>query len=323
MSFNPVRIASRRSPLAVAQTDLVRQFLSAVIGIGPDDVADAFPVETFVTTGDRLLNPSLSEIGGKGLFTKEIEIALLDGAADIAVHSMKDMPATNPPGLVIAAVPRREDPHDAFVTLDGRSLDDMPAGARIGTSSTRRAAQLRRARPDLVVVPFRGNVQTRLRKLEAGEADATFLAEAGLRRLGRDDVKRVVMPAGQMLPALGQGTLCVQCRAEDAEAQALCARIDDLDTALANAAERAVIEALGGSCKTPIAGLATAADGHVSLRAEILTPDGTRAVQAVDAGPVEAPTHAQQLDRAAAIGVGVANRLREAAGPDLERMLAG
>ncbi|ADM08679.1 porphobilinogen deaminase [Parvularcula bermudensis HTCC2503] len=321
MSFKPLRIASRRSPLAVAQALWVRDRLAEALGIDEVDRDAAFPHETFVTTGDRMLNPTLADIGGKGLFTKEIEIALLDGQADIAVHSMKDMPAQMPPGLVLAAVPVREDPRDAFVTLDGRPLDQMPAGARIGTSSTRRRAQLARLRPDLALVPMRGNVGTRLQKLAAGEAEGTFLAEAGLRRLGMTDVKREALSPARMLPALGQGALCVQARSGDHETLSACAHINNRPTALAAAAERALISGLDGSCKTPIGGLARQTGDSLILEGQILTPDGRRVLRGERTVAIGGMTWEAVLDSARAAGADLAAYMRAEAGADLAAML--
>lgn len=324
MVFKRLTIASRRSPLAVAQTDLMRGRMHAAVEDGASSTVDeSFPLRTFVTTGDRVMNPSLAEIGGKGLFTKEIEAALLNGDADVAVHSMKDMPADIPPGLVIAAVPPREDPRDAFVTLDGRSLDDMPSGARIGTSSIRRGAQLRRRRSDLEVVPMRGNVGTRLEKLERGDADGTFLAEAGLRRLGANATRRHTLPLDVMLPALGQGFLCLQARAADQETLGFLARISCPDATLANAAERGLIQGLGASCKTPVAGIAAVEGDRLLLRAELLLPDGSRAI----GGQREVPLGGQTFARTCAVATDAGRSLAEAliaeAGDDITTMLEG
>ena len=264
----------------MAQARLVQSLLAQAHGVAATDQDHVFPIKTYITTGDQVMAPTLADSGGKGLFTKEVEEALLNGDADIAVHSMKDMPAQMPKGLCLAAVPARENPADALVTMSGISLEDLPAGARMGTSSVRRGAQVRRLRPDLIVVPMRGNVQTRLKKLEQGDADATFLAEAGLARLARTDVARVVMGIDQMLPAIGQGTLCVQRRTDDTAADALCAPINCARTALANQAERGLIEALDGSCRTPIAGHATLEGDRLLLRGEILMPDGQHGEQA-------------------------------------------
>jgi hydroxymethylbilane synthase len=270
----PITIASRRSPLAVTQAEAVRALLGRASGLKEDAWAESFPIKTFVTVGDRNMAGSLAEVGGKGLFVKEIEMALLTREADIAVHSMKDMPAEMPAGLVQAAVPEREDPRDSFVSLTGSGIDELPEKARIGTSSIRRGAQLLRRRPDIEVVPFRGNVATRLEKLERGEALGTFLAEAGLRRLGRDDVKRCPLEPDVMLPALGQGALCVQCREDDETSYEICRAINDASSELATAAERAFVARLDGSCRTPMAGLARLLNSELTFEASILSPDG-------------------------------------------------
>ncbi|MEO1043256.1 MAG: hydroxymethylbilane synthase [Pseudomonadota bacterium] len=270
----PIVIASRQSPLAVAQAKAVRRLLGDVEGIEPANLEAHFPLKTYVTSGDKNLQHTLADAGGKGLFVKEVEAALLSGEADIAVHSMKDMPAAMPPGLVLAAVPPREDPRDAFVTLKGQTLNDLHEGAVIGTSSVRRTAQLLRRRPDVSVVPFRGNVQTRLEKLARGEAEGTFLAEAGLQRLGRTEIKRDILAPTMMLPALGQGVLCVQARAGDERVLALSSAIICAQTWVASAVERAFLGRLDGSCRTPMAGLATVAGDQIHFRAEILSLDG-------------------------------------------------
>lgn len=321
MTFKPLTIASRQSPLAVAQAELVRDLLAEALGIDAADKDAAFPLRTYVTTGDRKMDPSLADIGGKGLFTKEIEAALLLGEADIAVHSMKDMPAEMPPGLVLAAVPAREDPRDALVSETGLALDDLAPGARVGTSSIRRRAQLARLRPDLEIVPMRGNVGTRLGKLAAGEADATFLAEAGLRRLGRDDVTRSPMDMARMLPAPGQGILCIQARDGHSEALDICQRINNPEAALASSAERAVVEALDASCRTPVAAHATLEKDELVVRAEILTPDGSAHYTGERRLPTADISMRTLLDDAAHHGGELASSLATEAGPDLARIV--
>ncbi|MEM6747007.1 MAG: hydroxymethylbilane synthase [Pseudomonadota bacterium] len=311
----PIVIASRQSPLAVAQAVAVRSMLGEAAGLPQDAWEAAFPLKTYVTSGDKNLQDTLADAGGKGLFVKEVEGALLSSEADIAVHSMKDMPAVMPAGLTLAAVPPREDPRDAFVTLDGAALQEIPEGATIGTSSVRRAAQVRRLRPDVNIVPFRGNVQTRLEKLARGDADGTFLAEAGLRRLGRDDVKRHAMEPSEMLPALGQGILCVQTRTGDDRALELCQAISCAATAMASAVERAFLARLDGSCRTPMAGLAVAHDGQVQFQAEILSLDGQHAEICDEQF---AP---RDHDHAAASGRDLADNLLSAAGPELRLAL--
>ncbi|MEM1380054.1 MAG: hydroxymethylbilane synthase [Pseudomonadota bacterium] len=317
----PVTLVSRQSPLAVAQAIATRAMLGRAIGAPEEEWETLFPLQTHVTTGDKNLASSLSEVGGKGLFVKEIEAALISGNAQIAIHSMKDMPAVMPEGLVQAAVPPRENPSDAFVTLDGRSLDDVPEGAVIGTSSVRRAAQLRRQRPDVAIVPFRGNVGTRLGKLEAGEASGTFLAEAGLRRLGHDEVQRTVMPADAMLPALGQGILCIQTRADDPVARDLCAQITCADTERRSSVERAFLAQLDGSCRTPMAGLAEVVPGGMRFRAEILSLDGQLAERFDDILDLSGPDLEAEVRSGAEQGSAIAKDLLSRASAELREHL--
>ncbi|MBV9613658.1 MAG: hydroxymethylbilane synthase [Acidobacteriaceae bacterium] len=233
-------------------------------------------IEIIKTTGDRLQNASLVEAGGKGLFTKEIEEALLAGAIDIAVHSLKDLPAEMPPGLVIAAIPPREDARDAIV---GGRLTELPTGARVGTSSGRRRAQLLHLRPDLQVEPVRGNVDTRLRKLREGQYDAMVLAAAGLRRLGLDGEIAEVFSPEQMCPAPGQGALAVQTRADD-HAREICAALDDEPSRRAVTCERAALAALGGGCQLPVGVFAEISGGMMRVRGVVISPDGKRALRA-------------------------------------------
>ncbi|MBV0891005.1 hydroxymethylbilane synthase [Paracoccus sp. Z118] len=274
-SSHPLRIGTRGSALALAQAHETRDRLMAA----HDLPEDAFRIVVIKTTGDRIIDRPLKEIGGKGLFTREIEDALLDGAIDIAVHSMKDMPVLQPDGLVIDCYLPREDVRDAFVSRRFGSIAEMPAGARIGSSSLRRRAQVKLIRPDLEVVEFRGNVQTRLRKLDEGVADATFLAMAGLSRLGMPEVAAGAIEPGDMLPAIAQGAIGIERRADDTVAAALVAAISDLATALRVDAERALLAGLDGSCDTPIAGLAELGEGGtLRLRGEILLPDGSVSV---------------------------------------------
>ena len=267
-------LASRKSPLAVRQATLVRARLADAIGLSAGELETHLTLKTFVTQGDKRLAGSLAEIGGKGLFTKEIEFALLNGDADIAIHSMKDMPAQMPDGLVTAAIPAREDARDAFISGMASSPWELPENAVFGTSSVRRAAQLLHRRPDLKIVPLRGNVDRRLEKLAAGEADATLLAEAGLRRLDKSDVQRTVLEPQEMLPAVGQGVLCVQMRADDDRLGQVRAALSCRSTTLASAAERAFLERLDGSCQTPIAGLAVLDGPVLSFSVQLLSLDG-------------------------------------------------
>ena len=271
----PLKIGTRGSPLALAQAHETRDRLMAAHGLP----AEAFAIVAIKTTGDRVQDRPLKEIGGKGLFTREIEDALLDGRIDIAVHSMKDMPVLQPEGLVIDCYLPREDPRDAFVCPAHASLGDLPAGTVVGSSSLRRRAQLAWRRPDLRLVEFRGNVQTRLRKLAEGVAGATFLAMAGLNRLGMLDVARGPVATEDMLPAVAQGAIGVERRRDDAATAALLAAIADQPTALRIGAERAFLAMLDGSCETPIAGLAELAADRLVLRGEILLPDGSLSIQ--------------------------------------------
>ena len=267
----PLLIGTRGSPLALAQAHETRDRLMAAHGLPHE----AFEIVVIKTTGDRVQDRPLSEIGGKGLFTKEIEEALVAGAIDIAVHSMKDMPVEQPEGLGLTCYLPREDPRDAFVSLDGRNLADLPQGAVVGTSSLRRRAQLRFRRPDLEVVEFRGNVQTRLRKLREGVAAATFLAMAGLRRLDMEEIAKAPIAPEDMLPAVAQGAIGIEQRLGDDRVAALLAPINDTPTSLRLAAERAFLAGLDGSCQTPIAGLAVLDGDRLWLRGEILRPDGS------------------------------------------------
>lgn len=235
----------------------------------------AFEIRIIKTTGDMILDRPLSEAGGKGLFTKEIEEALLAREIDLAVHSMKDMQTALPEGLVIGATLPREDVRDAFVSLKYPALAAMPRGAKVGTSSLRRQAQLKRLRPDLEVTGFRGNVQTRFRKLEEGVADATFLACAGLNRLGYGDRITKRVPVAEMLPAVAQGAIGIEIRAGDGEIERLIAPLNHAASAICVVAERAFLTRLEGSCRTPIAGLAVLEGGQLRFRGEILTPDGS------------------------------------------------
>ena len=318
----PLRIATRRSPLAVAQGEAVRARLARAHGVLEGAVAEAMPILTFQTTGDRQQTGSLAAIGGKGLFVKEIEMALLTGEADIAVHSMKDLPAEMPDGLTTAAVPPRDDPRDAFVTVDGRGLFDLPPGAVVGTSSVRRAAQLMRRRPDLRVAEMRGNVQTRLGKLAEGRADGTFLAEAGLRRLRRDDVRRHVLDPDVMLPALGQGALCVQARADDEAALTACEQVTCRASELATAAERAFVAVLDGSCRTPMAGLAAVRGDRLVFECQVLTLDGGRSMRRTRRVELHGRGHDDLILDAVAAGAEAGRAIEEEAGPLLRDMLA-
>jgi hydroxymethylbilane synthase len=282
-----LKIGTRGSPLALAQAHETRARLMAAFGL-PEN---AFEVVVIKTSGDDAAliaaDRPLKEIGNKGLFTKEIEEALLSGKIDIAVHSMKDMPVAQPEGLVLDCHLPREDPADAFVSLKYASIADLPQGATVGTSSLRRKAQLLNRRPDLNVVEFRGNVQTRLRKLADGVAEATFLAMAGLNRLAMTEVPRASIAAEDMLSAVAQGAIGIERRADDAATAHLLAAIHDRQTGERLAAERAFLAALDGSCETPIAALAEIDGTTLRLRGEILRTDGSEALADDASGPVE------------------------------------
>lgn len=273
MQASRIRIGTRGSPLALAQAREVQSRLEAAHGPG----TIAFETKIYKTTGDRIQDRPLSEAGGKGLFTKELEEALLAREIDIAVHSMKDMPTLLPEGLAIRCILPREDVRDAFISLSAGSFDDLPSGAVVATASLRRDAQVRRMRPDLKVVPLRGNVETRLRKLQEGVADATLLACAGLRRLGLENRIASVVPTDLMLPACAQGAIGIEVRADDAVAAMAIGAINDQASALAVETERAFLGRLDGSCRTPIAGLAELTDAGLRFRGIILTPDGREA----------------------------------------------
>ncbi|OJH45300.1 hydroxymethylbilane synthase [Paracoccus sp. SM22M-07] len=270
----PIKIGTRGSVLALAQAHETRDRIMAAHGLP----ADAFEIVVIKTTGDRITDRPLKEIGGKGLFTREIEEALTAGAIDIAVHSMKDMPTLQPDGLIIDCLLPREDVRDAFVSPHFGSISDLPLGATVGSSSLRRRAQLAHRRPDLILVEFRGNVQTRLKKLDDGVAVATFLAMAGLRRLNMVHVAQSGIDPAEMLPAVAQGAIGVERRADDARIADLLAPLHDTETGLRIAAERAFLKRLDGSCQTPIAGLAEVIGDGLTLRGEILRPDGSAVV---------------------------------------------
>jgi hydroxymethylbilane synthase len=297
-------IGTRGSPLALAQAEETRCRLMAAHGLAAHDIG----LEIIRTSGDRIQDRPLAEIGGKGLFTKEIEEALLAGSIDLAVHSMKDMPTALPPGLLIAALLPREDVREAFVARDAAGFSALPTGARLGSSSLRRRAQVLRLRPDLEVVPYRGNVETRLRKLDEGEVAATLLAVAGLRRLGLEQRISAAIPAEEMLPAVAQGAIGIEVRADDGRVRSLVAALDDRETAVCLAAERAMLAGLDGSCRTPIAGLARLSGSRLHLVGEVLSLDGARHCRVERDGPAEA---------AAEIGGRVAAELLAEAGPDL------
>jgi hydroxymethylbilane synthase len=284
MADRPIMIASRRSPLAVAQARLVAAQIEQMRpGV---DVR----IETLSTRGDDMVGVPIPQVGGKGIFTAELERALLDGHVDLAVHSAKDMPIESAAGLEILAVPERGDVCDALICWKARSLDELPQHAVVGTSSPRRVAQLRMLRPDLRCTPLRGNVQTRLERIQRGQFDATVLAMAGLERLGMTDRVSSVLELGQMLPAPGQGALAVQGRADRRDLRELLAGVNHEPTALELTCERQVLAGLHGGCQAPIAVLASVAGDELTCRALVALPDGSRyarAVQGASAGELD------------------------------------
>ena len=298
-----LRIGTRGSPLALAQARQVRTHLAAAHGIGEDEIA----LEVIRTSGDMIRDRPLAEAGGKGLFTKEIEEALGAGRIDLAVHSAKDMPTELPAGLTIAAVLPREDARDVFISRKAATLADLPPGATVGTASLRRQALVKQRRPDLAVVPLRGNVETRLRKLEAGEVDATLLALAGLKRLGLEAAATAVLSLDEFLPAVGQGIIAIEARGDDARTCALLRAVDHADSATALAAERAYLAVLEGSCRTPIAGHAVVRAGRLAFRGLIVKPDGSAAFEAAREGAAA---------DAVALGADAGRELKARAGAD-------
>ncbi len=296
-------IGTRGSPLALAQAEMVRDQLAAAHpGLAPE-------LAVIKTSGDRFLDRPLAEIGGKGLFTKEIEDEMLAGRVDIAVHSMKDVATALPPGLAIPCILPREEPWDVLLARDPkvREIKDLPDRAVVGTASLRRRAQLLVRRPDVQVVLLRGNVGTRMAKLEAGEMDATFLALAGLRRLGLGAVATNVLGEEEMLPAVAQGAIGIECRAGDAATAGLLAPLNHPETAIAITAERALLAALDGSCRMPIAALARLdGDGDLALHARVVAPDGSVSFETRRTGPE---------DEAEGIGGDAGADLRAQAGP--------
>ena len=297
-----LRIGTRGSPLALVQAHTVQRRLAAALAV------DEASIEIVVirTSGDAIQDRPLSEVGGKGLFTKEIEEALLGNRVDLAVHSAKDMPTVSQPGLALAACLEREDPRDAFISRNAKSLMDLPRGATMGTASLRRQAITMAIRPDLRVVPLRGNVETRLRKLDSGEFDATLLAMAGLKRLGLAEHATHVMSVEEFLPAVAQGAIGLEAREGDKRTRDILARIDHGDTSIAVSCERAVLATLDGSCKTPIAGHATLEGNTLHFRGLIARPDGGAAHDIAGNG---------HLRDAVQIGEEAGRELKHAAGP--------
>jgi hydroxymethylbilane synthase len=302
----PVTIGTRGSPLALAQTEQVRRLLAGALA--ELAAADAVRIATIRTSGDKFLDRTLSEIGGKGLFTKEIDEALLAGRIDLAVHSMKDLPTWLPDGIVLACMLPREDPRDAFIGRTGDTLIDLPPGAVVGTASLRRKAQILHHRPDLNVIPLRGNVQTRLKKVAERTVDATLLAVAGLKRLDMADAATAILSADELLPAVGQGAIGITCRTEDDDVRGLLSVLNHDATKTAVMAERAMLEVLDGSCRTPIAALAQLdADDRLSFRGLIARPDGSRVIR----------THRDGVASDAwSLGRDAGQELRRRGGPD-------
>ena len=296
-----LRIGSRGSPLALVQARQAQDALAKACAIAPGKIE----IKIIRTSGDKIQDRPLADAGGKGLFTKEIEEALLSGAIDFAVHSSKDIPAVLPAGLRLAAFLPREDPRDALVGGKAKTIRELPRHALVGTSSPRRQALLLRARPDLRIAALRGNVETRLRKIEAGEMDAAVLAVAGLKRLGLFSATAVALAVEEFLPAVGQGAIAIETRADDDKARALAAAIDDTETHVALAAERAFLAALGGSCRTPIAGHARLDGDSVNFRGFVAKPDGSEAI--------EVSRHGRRAE-AAALGADAGHEIKSRAG---------
>ncbi|HVH76500.1 MAG TPA: hydroxymethylbilane synthase [Stellaceae bacterium] len=297
-----LRIGTRGSAMALFQAGLVRERLLAA----HPDLAGRVEIVPIRTSGDREQSRRLAEIGGKGLFTKEIEEALLDRRIDLAVHSLKDVETWLPAGLEIACVLPRDDPREAFLSPRAASLAQLPQGAVVGTSSLRRQAQLLRRRPDLRIAPLRGNVDTRMKKLAAGEVDATILALCGLVRLGQEAAACEILSPAAMLPAIGQGALAIECRSADDALRSRLGPLHDAASGAAVAAERAMLAALDGSCRTPIGGLAEIAGGRLVIEGAIWKPDGSEELAGKRAGAI---------DEAAALGADLGRELRRRAGP--------
>jgi hydroxymethylbilane synthase len=297
-----LRIGTRGSPLALAQAHEVRDRLAAAHGVAPE----AIEICVIRTSGDLIQDRPLAEVGGKGLFTKEIEQALVASAVDLAVHSAKDMETALPTGMVVAACLPREDVRDAFISRKAARLADLASGAVVGTASLRRQAMVKRLRPDLQVVSLRGNVQTRLKKLDAGEVDATLLAVAGLRRLGLLSAATAIFERDEFLPAVGQGAIAIETREDDTRTRDLLAAINHPETFTALMAERAFLAVLDGSCRTPIAGHAQVLRGALRFRGLVVKPDGSEAHETAREGPAE---------QAAALGADAGRELKAESGP--------
>lgn len=302
-----LRIGTRGSPLALAQAHMVRAALAAAHGLDLGRDPAGIEIVTIRTSGDRIQDRPLGDVGGKGLFTKEIEDALIAGDVDLAVHSAKDLTTLLPAGLVIAACLRREDARDAFISRKAASLSALAQGATLGTASLRRQAQVKRLRPDLNIVPLRGNVETRLRKLDEGAMDATILALAGLKRLQRADAVTAILEPHDFLPAVGQGAIAIQARESDEATREKLAAINHPATLTALVAERAFLEILDGSCRTPIGGHAVVENDRLQFRGMIIRPDGSEAHETAREGSVR---------EAAALGADAGRELKAKGGPD-------
>lgn len=301
-----IRIGTRGSKLALWQAEWVKKSL---LDKHPDLAVELVIIKT---KGDKILDVPLAKVGGKGLFVKEIEEALTDGGIDLAVHSMKDMPAEIPEGLTIGAVPLRENPQDVLISRNGKGINDLHDGARVGTSSLRRAAQLRHVRPDFIIADLRGNLDTRLKKLDNGEYDAIVLAAAGVRRLGFEARISQILTEDTMLPAVGQGALCIEIRGDDARIQSLTATLDHSPTHTAVTAERAFLRRLEGGCQVPIAAHAEVTAGRVDIIGLVAELDGSILIREHFSGCIR---------DAAEIGVGLAQKLLDrGAGPILEKL---
>ena len=298
----PLRIGTRGSPLALAQAYETRKRLTEALNVSKD----SFEIVVISTSGDRILDRPLKEVGGKGLFTKEIEQEMLDRKIDIAVHSMKDMPVEQPDGLTLGCYLPREDVRDAFVSSDFKNVSDLPSGSKVGTSSLRRKAQLKFSRPDLEVVEFRGNVQTRLKKLKDGVASCTFLAMAGLNRLGLEEVAQSTINPSQMLPAIAQGAIGIEWREEDKQITDMLKKIHHTETEQRLNAERAFLAELDGSCQTPIAGLATIEGSSLKFTGQVLRTDGSESIS---------ETASCNIEDGAELGREMAQKILAKAGP--------
>ncbi len=306
--MNVIRIGTRGSALAVWQSEWVR---SQLLGLYPDWEVELVKIKT---TGDKILDVPLAQVGGKGLFVKEIETALLEKRVDLAVHSMKDMPAEVPPGLCIGVVPERENPLDILISRNGETFKELPEGARVGSSSLRRCAQVLHVRPDITVHPLRGNLDTRIRKLETKDFDAIILAAAGVSRLGLKHRITEYIPDSIMLPAIGQGALCIEIREDDDAIRSLTGPMDHRDTRLAVESERAFLARLEGGCQVPIAGHGKVTEDRLELTGLIAELDGSSLLRETITGPVA---------RHEEFGVELAERLLEKGGREILKKVYG